>query len=152
MPNSEPDPLLDYRNNPDFLVVLALYGQLHDAFSEEFGPDAAPEYSIDNFGQRIPNLIQLVRDPGKLLPVHNGWIYSPEWVAPLRLDEECLNPLPNLEDRDAAALFLMEAIPVNDRNVVELSVIEEHIYERAWTLGLLRSADDILDRAIRPLA
>jgi len=133
-----PDPLLDYRQSDNFKIVLALYDHLHDAFCQEFGWQAAPEYSVDGLGQRLPNLAQLVRDPGLLLPAHNGWVHSPEWVAPLRLDEKLLTAAPDLEDEEATRLFVMEAVPVQSRSVLQLPVIENRIYGRAWTLERVR--------------
>ncbi len=148
MPETDIDPLLSYRHTPQFLIVLALYEQLHDAFCQEFGAQAVPEYAVDDVGQRVPDFLQLAHNPGLLLPAHDGWCYSPEWVAPLRLNEMLLNLLPDLEDAEGVTMFAMEAFPVNSESVMELPVIERRIYGRAWTLGLLRSADHILDHAI----
>lgn len=149
MTDTVADPLLDYRKSPEFSVVLALYEELHDSFCQEFGSQAAPEYSVDELGQRFPDLLSLAQDPGLLLPSHNGWVYSPEWIAPLRLEERTLNPLPNLEDENSSMLFVLEATHLNHKNCVDIPTIEQRIYERAWTLGLLHFADDILDRSIQ---
>lgn len=121
-------------------VVIGLYEMLKEAFAREF-----PDYSAH------------------LLPRHNGWQYSPDWPGPRRVTEDVwINSHPRIRRGDRHEIWLIlrsviasteevrcEANPRPHAVDTTIAQIEDAIFERAWTHGLIHRANDILVEGIK---
>ena len=130
------------KNNPLSYkeAVLDLYHMLHDAYCQEFGADGAPEYIHNEYGEYIEALVTKQK-PGMLLPIYEGWCYSPLWDVPRRLAQDTrLKSRPALlEHRERMQALIRRT---------DLFVVESRIVERAEAFGLQRRSQRVLLNSI----
>jgi hypothetical protein len=148
--------LREYVASERYRVVIDLYHQLHEDFCLHFGNDAAPEYKVNEYGERIPDLASLKYNPGRLLPTHNGWFCYPEAAVLMRLDSKHLDPTTDL-DLDVEGLLFLTEVRSSPENLCRsgdmdyerrLDEIAHSIYERGWVTAQVSITIPLLENAL----
>jgi hypothetical protein len=122
-------------------MLVALYYLLHEAYQRTFGVDAAPEYLYNELREPIPNVTAFPQNPGQLLPSHDGWVYSPEWLAPRPMTSDRNRLFVRFGRHRELLMLVIE--------MADLSEIEAGIRERVNDHALQNRVLALLAHAIR---